>query len=89
MGDPWQWYVDIPVVSRTYLTASFITTAACALDLVSPFSLYFNFGLIFYKGQLWRLVTNFLFFGLFSLDFLFHLYFLVRYCWYKFVPREP
>mmetsp|Transcript_40722 Transcript_40722/g.82154 ORF Transcript_40722/g.82154 Transcript_40722/m.82154 type:complete len:229 (+) Transcript_40722:106-792(+) len=82
MGDPWQWYQDIPVVSRTYLTASFLTTAACALDLVSPFSLYFNFGLIFYKGQLWRIVTNFLFFGLFSLDFLFHMYFLVRYCWF-------
>ena len=42
-------YRDIPIVSRTYLTASFLTTAACALDLVSPFSLYYNFGLIFYK----------------------------------------
>jgi len=51
MGDPWQWYQDIPVVSRCYLTASFLTTAACAMDLVSPFSLYFNFGLIVYKGQ--------------------------------------
>ncbi|OQR89585.1 Der1-like family, partial [Thraustotheca clavata] len=40
---------------------------------------YFNFNLIFYRGQVWRLVTNFLFFGLFSLDFLFHMYFLVRY----------
>ena len=37
--------------------------------------------MIFYKGQVWRLLTHFLFFGLFSLDFLFHLYFLVRYCW--------
>jgi Derlin-2/3 len=82
MGDHWQWYMDIPVVSRTYLTASFMTTAACALDVVSPFSLYFNSGLIFYKGQFWRIITNFLFFGLFSLDFLFHMYFLVRYCWY-------
>lgn len=81
MADPWTWYMDIPVVSRAYLTASFITTAACALDVVSPFSLYYNFNLIFYKGQVWRLLTNFLFFGLFSLDFLFHLYFLVRYCW--------
>lgn len=79
-ADPWQWYSEIPIVSRCYLTASFITTAACALDFVSPFSLYFNFGLIVYKGQAWRLITNFLFFGLFSWDFLFHMYFLVRYC---------
>lgn len=79
-ADPWTWYREIPIVSRCYLTAAFLTTAACALDLVSPFSLYFHFKLIFFKGQLWRLGTNFLFFGLFSLDFLFHLYFLVRYC---------
>ena len=36
--------------------------------------------LIVNKGQVWRLFTNFLFFGTFSLDFLFHMYFLVRYC---------
>ncbi|KAG6961978.1 hypothetical protein JG688_00008832 [Phytophthora aleatoria] len=81
MNDPLEWYYEIPVVSRLYLTGSFLTTTACALDLVSPFSLYFNFNLIFFKGQVWRLVTNFMFFGLFSLDFLFHMYFVsVRYC---------
>ncbi|CAI5722699.1 unnamed protein product [Hyaloperonospora brassicae] len=80
MNDPLEWYYDIPVVSRLYLTGSVLTTTACALDLVSPFSLYFNFQLIFLKGQVWRLVTNFLFFGLFSLDFLFHMYFVARYC---------
>lgn len=79
-GDPLEWYNEIPIVSRLYLTSSFLTTAACALDLISPFSLYFNFKLIFHKGQLWRLLTNFLFFGTFSLDFIFHMYFLVRYC---------
>ncbi|KAG7401140.1 Derlin-2 [Phytophthora boehmeriae] len=77
MNDPLEWYYEIPVVSRLYLTGSFLTTTACALDLVSPFSLYFNFNLIFFKGQVWRLVTNFLFFGLFSLDFLFHMYFVL------------
>ena len=78
--DPWSWYTEIPVVSRMYLTASVATTAACALDLVSPFSLYYNYSLIYHEGQIWRLATNFLFFGMFSLDFLFHMYFLCRYC---------
>ena len=78
-GDPLEWYNDIPIVSRLYLTFSFVTTAACALDLVSPFSLYFNYKLIVDKGQFWRLFTNFFFFGMFSVDFLFHMYFLVRY----------
>lgn len=51
MNDPLEWYYEIPIISRLYLTGSFLTTTACALDLVSPFSLYFNFNLIFFKGQ--------------------------------------
>ena len=42
--------------------------------------LYYNFDLIFSEGQVWRLFTSYLFFGYFSVDFLFHMYFLVRYC---------
>lgn len=50
MNDPLEWYTEIPIVSRVYLTAAFLTTAACALDLVSPYSLYFNLKLIM-QGQ--------------------------------------
>lgn len=78
--DPFSWYREMPPVSRVYLTLAFGTTAACALEVLSPFSLYYNYNLIFQKGQFWRLVTNFWFFGLFSIDFVFHMYFLVRYC---------
>ena len=70
-------YMDIPVISRLYFTGAFLTTAGCALDIISPFSLYFNFDLIFHQGQFWRLITTYLFFGMFSIDFLFHMYFLV------------
>jgi len=74
------WYMEIPVVSRLYFTLAFLTTAGCALDIISPFMLYYNFDLIFSEGQVWRLFTSYLFFGYFSVDFLFHMYFLVRYC---------
>mmetsp|Transcript_35178 Transcript_35178/g.48979 ORF Transcript_35178/g.48979 Transcript_35178/m.48979 type:complete len:245 (+) Transcript_35178:160-894(+) len=75
-----QWIREIPPITRTYMIGAVLTTAACALELVSPFSLYFSATLIFNKGQFWRLMTNFFFFGAsFSLDFLFHMFFLVRY----------
>ena len=70
--------MKIPVVSRLYLTGAFLTTAACAVDLISPFTLYFNWNLVYNEGQIWRLITPYLFFGVFSVDFLFHMYFLVR-----------
>jgi hypothetical protein len=30
-----EWYKSMPVVTRTYLTLAFLTTAACALDVRS------------------------------------------------------
>ena len=40
------------------------------------FALYYFYSNLW---QLWRLFTNFFFFGQFSLDFVFHMYFLIRY----------
>ena len=80
MGSFLEWYLEVPVVTRFYMTSSVLTTAACSLELLSPFSLYFNFHLVFMKLQLWRLLTNFFFFGSLGVDFLFHMFFLVRYC---------
>lgn len=73
------WYADVPVVTRTYMTMAFMTTLACSLDIITPLSLYLNTNLIYSKYQAWRLVTNFLFFGNFGIDFLFQMFFLYRY----------
>jgi len=57
-----------------------LTTAACTLDLISPYSLYYSWKLVAKEQQVWRIFTNFFFFGQsFSLDFLFHMFFLGRY----------
>lgn len=74
------WYHEIPLISRLYLTAALGTSTACFFDLVSPLQLYYNYDLITQKGQYWRLITSFLYFGSFNLDFMFHMYFVVRYC---------
>lgn len=80
MADFLSWYHEIPFASRCYLTAAFAVTAACYLDIVSPLTLYYNYDLVLNKGQYWRLISSFLFFGTFSLDFIFHMYFVSRYC---------
>jgi Derlin-2/3 len=79
-GDPLQWYNQLPPISRLYLTSAVGTSFAVFVDWVSPLTLYFNYDLIFIKGHYWRLVSSFLYFGPFSLDFIFHMYFVVRYC---------
>lgn len=80
MADIFSWYTDIPVISRIYLTVAVGTTTACFMDIISPLTLYYNYDLILQKGQYWRIISSFLFFGSFSLDFLFHMYFILRYC---------
>eukprot|EP00037_Helgoeca_nana_P012368 m.112135 g.112135 ORF g.112135 m.112135 type:complete len:254 (+) comp21406_c0_seq1:35-796(+) len=73
-------YLQMPPITRFYSSACFLTTLACQLEIVNPFQLYFNLDLILYHGEVWRLATNFLYFGNFSIDFIFHMFFLVRYC---------
>jgi len=77
--DVLSWYMDIPPVSRVYFTSAFLTTAFCAIEVINPYYLYYSTDLIL-EGQLWRLVSPFLFFGVFSIDFIFNMYFLVRHC---------
>ncbi|CAH1376097.1 hypothetical protein MTP99_017480 [Tenebrio molitor] len=73
-------YLHMPPVTRAYTTACVITTLAVQLELATPFQLYFNPILILKQGQLWRLVTTFLFFGTFGFNFFFNMIFTYRYC---------
>ncbi|KAG9324087.1 hypothetical protein KVV02_004013 [Mortierella alpina] len=45
----------------------------------NAFQLYFDYELVFYRNQFWRPITTFLYFGPLGLDFVFHMFFLVRY----------
>lgn len=75
-----EWWKSIPPITRTYISLAVITTGAVSLDVVTPFKLYLNWELVFKKVHIWRVLTNFLYFGNLSLDFLFHMFFLYRYC---------
>uniref|UniRef100_A0A6N2KX84 Derlin n=1 Tax=Salix viminalis TaxID=40686 RepID=A0A6N2KX84_SALVM len=88
------WYKQMPIITRSYVTAAVVTTIGCSLDIISPSNLYLNPRLVMKNYEFWRLVTNFLYFrkmGGFSseyndvyhignLDFMFHMFFLARYC---------
>ena len=73
------WYWDLPLITRVYFTGAFATTALCSLDLVSPFHLYYSSAAIG-RGEFWRLLTNFFYFGNIGIDFLFHMYFVCVPC---------
>eukprot|EP01137_Pigoraptor_chileana_P001223 Opistho-2@38554 len=76
------WYMEVPVITRFYVTACVLTSLACQLHFVTFLQLYFNWHLIVHKFQVYRLVTNFLYFGTLGLDLLFHMFFLYRYSRY-------
>lgn len=75
-----EWYKQMPIITRTYLTAAIVTTVGCSLDIISPLNLCLHPTLVVKHYQFWRLITNFLFFRKMDLDFLFHMFFLARYC---------
>ncbi|CAG8841146.1 10428_t:CDS:2, partial [Racocetra persica] len=45
------WYYDVPVITRTFVTAAVLTSLAVQVGLVTPFQLYFNFDKAFYDLQ--------------------------------------
>ncbi|KAK6190952.1 hypothetical protein SNE40_002710 [Patella caerulea] len=75
-----QEYMQMPPITRAYTTACVLTTVAVQLDIITPFQIYFNPDLIFKQLQVWRLVTNFLYFGPIGFNFLFNIIFAYRYC---------
>lgn len=75
-----QSYLEIPIITRCYVTACVLTTLAVQLNFVTPFQLYFNPTLIVNNYQIWRVLTTFLFTGSFGFSFLFNITFTYKYC---------
>ncbi|ORX73383.1 Der1-like protein [Linderina pennispora] len=74
-----QWYFQIPPVTRYYITAVCLLTVATQLGWLGWFQLFYNYEYAFHKAQYWRLLTTFLYFGNFSLDWLLNMYFVIQY----------
>lgn len=52
------WYKQMPIITRTYLTAAIVTTVGCSLDVCHLLSLMLVFGLAI-MGFMYRLLWFF------------------------------
>ncbi|EJP62616.1 hypothetical protein NHJ13051_005059 [Beauveria bassiana] len=73
------WFWETPVCTRWWTTATLLASALVQCRIVSPYQLFYSYRAVFHRSQYWRLVTSFLYFGPFSINLLFHIYFLQRY----------
>ncbi|KAI4963376.1 hypothetical protein ZWY2020_015416 [Hordeum vulgare] len=55
-------YRHMPIITRSYLTAAVLTTVGCTLETISLYHLYLNPKVVVQPYEIWRLVTNFLYF---------------------------
>eukprot|EP00616_Rhizochromulina_sp_CCMP1243_P003764 CAMPEP_0118963040 /NCGR_PEP_ID=MMETSP1173-20130426/1129_1 /TAXON_ID=1034831 /ORGANISM="Rhizochromulina marina cf, Strain CCMP1243" /LENGTH=263 /DNA_ID=CAMNT_0006911355 /DNA_START=98 /DNA_END=889 /DNA_ORIENTATION=- len=76
---PQEWFYSLPPITRSLLVAVLATTAACSFGIVSPFQLHLDWTRVWRGFEIWRLASNFVFFGTFSFPFLINLYLLVQY----------
>ncbi|KAF2446347.1 DER1-domain-containing protein [Karstenula rhodostoma CBS 690.94] len=74
-----QWFYEMPVCTRWWMTAALSASLLVQCRIVSPFQLFYSFRTVFVRSQYWRLITTFFYFGPFSLDLLYHIFFLQRY----------
>lgn len=79
MSSPADYYKSLPPVSKAYGTVCFLTTLGYQLGLVNVFLLLMDYEKAFFKLQLWRLLTNFIFLGPFSINFGIRLLMIARY----------
>jgi len=73
------WLAQMPPITRSWLAAAVLISLAVQCQLVTPLQLYFSYKAAFTNAQLWRAITTFFFFGGISIDFVFHMFFFMRY----------
>ncbi|KAL5114538.1 hypothetical protein ACEQ8H_007571 [Pleosporales sp. CAS-2024a] len=74
-----QWFYEMPVCTRWWMTAALSASVLVQCHIISPFQLFYSVRTVFFKSQYWRLITTFFYFGPLSLDLLYHIFFLQRY----------
>jgi Derlin-2/3 len=71
----------MPSITRGWFVAALLTTTAVSLGFADPGKLYLNWSLVINNFEIWRLFTNFIFFGPFGMGFAFQLWIMCRMCY--------
>lgn len=77
-GTPQDWFQQLPIITKIILTSTVLSAACVSFGFISPMSLIFHWPSVYYKFEIWRLLSSFLFAGSFSFPFLMHVYMLYQ-----------
>jgi len=66
-------FQESPKITKILTITCMVISLMTWFEIITPLYLYFNYELIFKKYQIWRIFTNFFYFGNFSLSLIFHL----------------
>ena len=78
-NSPEEWYKNMPIMTRTFVTSIFVVTVLVTLGIMDPYLLVLDWPMIVNKFHIWRIATCVLFFGPFSMQWMFQMYFLTSF----------
>ncbi|KAH7103145.1 Der1-like protein [Auriculariales sp. MPI-PUGE-AT-0066] len=73
------WLAQVPPITRAWMVLAVLVSVAVQCQLITPLQLYFSVDTAVYKSEVWRALTTFLYFGPLGIDFVFHMFFFMRY----------
>uniref|UniRef100_A0A7S4P9X3 Derlin n=1 Tax=Paramoeba aestuarina TaxID=180227 RepID=A0A7S4P9X3_9EUKA len=74
-----EWYLEIPIITRAYMTVCTAIAVAVTLNVLSPIDLCLSFPLVYEKGEYYRILTNFTYFEGLGINFFIHIHFVYTY----------
>lgn len=74
-NSPEEWYKGLPIITRAGVTCIFVVTVLVTMGIVDPYLLVLDWTMIVSKFHVWRLMSCVLFFGPFSMQWMFQMYF--------------
>ena len=62
-------FQESPKITKIFILSSIAISVLSWFEIITPYSLYLNYSLVFKNFQIWRIITNFLYYGEFSVSF--------------------